>query len=268
MKKIKKYFYFPYIGGKSKEIRYITDLIDIKKYTTIIEPFCGSSAFSYYYYNINNKLKFHINDINEELINFLLDIRKKTFRPYIEFINNNYEHGKTTKEQYNKISKGTDLYAYIFRNKIYGNRPNLFPNIKRKMRKPNYEDYEDLDNFYMNKNVKITNKDYKEVLEKYKNDVKALIFLDPPYYVSYNQKYYDNGKGFGGNVNNKIEYEDSTREYKFIREALKNYKCKIIFIINETEIMREYFKDYYLKSYDLTYQMTKKKSKQITNIKI
>lgn len=263
---VKKHFYFAYPGGKSKEIKFINKYFDISKYDVIIEPFCGSSAFSYSCFNKDNTKQFVINDINDELIKLLCDIKVNSCQKYLDYCKNNYSKD-TTKEQFIEIINQPTLEAFFFKNKIYNLRIGLFP-IRNKNFDLNYDSYKELDNFYMSRNLEIINKDYKEIIEKHKDNEKAFIFLDPPYFLSHNYFYKTKGKGFGGDNMNKTEYTDPTAEYIYIRNALQNYKCKILMIINDCDLLKDYFKQFYKESYLLTYQMTKKKSKHmvISNI--
>ena len=45
---MKNHFYFPYVGNKREEVEYILNNLNLDNITTIIEPFCGSCALSYY----------------------------------------------------------------------------------------------------------------------------------------------------------------------------------------------------------------------------
>ena len=65
---MKNHFFTPYSGNKREEVIKIYNSIDdINNYHTIIEPFCGTSAFSYYVWTLNKDrnikyiLKFVIN---------------------------------------------------------------------------------------------------------------------------------------------------------------------------------------------------------------
>lgn len=263
---MKKYFYFPYVGGKSKELKYIYKYCDISKYDVIIEPFCGSSAFSYDVFLKDHNKTFILNDINKTLINLLSDIKKNTSKKYINYCSGNWIQGKTTKEEYEKIINKDCLESYFYKNKIYNIRTGLYP--LKKSFKFNYNEYIKLDSFYMSDNVFLYNEDYKNIIEKYKDNEKAFIFLDPPYFLSFNSSYTKNGSGFGGNEMSKKEYTDPTKEYIYIRNALTNYKCKILIIINDCELLKDYFNLFYKESYGKEYQITKKKSKHmvISNI--
>lgn len=261
MKKNNKNFYYSYAGGKSKELKYIDKYFDLLKFDTIIEPFCGSCSFSYNCFKKDSSKKYVINDIDTKLVGILNDIKINTSKKYFDFCKLNYTKD-TTKEHYNNIVKQDSLESHFYKSKIYTLRQGLMP-IKYINFDLEHENYKKLDSFFMSNNVEINNVDYKDIIEQYKNDDRAFIFLDPPYFLSCNQFYATKGKGFEGCDISKKEYIDPTAEYIYIRNALQHYKCKIIMIINDCELLRDYFRDFYKESYDKTYQITKKKSKHM-----
>ena len=45
---MKNHFYMSYSGNKREEVENIYNLIDFNNIATIVEPFCGTCAMSYY----------------------------------------------------------------------------------------------------------------------------------------------------------------------------------------------------------------------------
>ncbi len=127
---MKNHFFIPYSGNKREEVIHIynsikDNLIDIEY---IIEPFCGSSAFSYYLSTLYPKrFKYILNDNNDYLIE-LYNISKDEIK-FNTLINELNELVKTikTKSDYDKIVKQDNLNAFIIGNKIYAIRPYLYP---------------------------------------------------------------------------------------------------------------------------------------------
>lgn len=103
----------------------------------------------------------------------------------------------------------------------------------------------------------LTNKDACEVIEKYKNDPHAFIFLDPPYLDSNNTNYNMDARKADG------EIVDNTYIYVCIVEALKTAKAKIMLIINDNKLNRYIFNDFIVGEYDRVYQVTKRKTKHL-----
>ena len=61
---MKNHFYMPYKGNKRQEVVRIFDEIDFEKLTTVIEPYCGSCAMSYYISTQYTGIKYILNDNN------------------------------------------------------------------------------------------------------------------------------------------------------------------------------------------------------------
>ena len=74
-----------------------------------------------------------------------------------------------------------------------------------------------------------TNDDWEVVMEKYKDNKNAFIYLDPPFFHCYNTIY---------------RRTDITKIYIDVVNYLKNSKCKILFSINKNTITEHIYKDY------------------------
>jgi len=61
---MKNHFYISYSGNKRNEVVEIYDNINFENVDTIIEPFCGTSAISYYIWLKHPNMKFILNDSN------------------------------------------------------------------------------------------------------------------------------------------------------------------------------------------------------------
>ena len=109
------------------------------------------------------------------------------------------------------------------------------------------------------KQSKITCLDYKEILEKYKNNENAFIYLDPPYLDSYNSGY---GKYHGKTYDDKLNIIDNTAMYIDFLELLK-CKCKVLFSINANALTRYLYKDYIKEEYNKNYYQQNKDTYKI-----
>ncbi len=127
----------------------------------------------------------------------------------------------------------------------------LFPTTKKIIIKPIPDKWIELFNI-----SKITNQDWKEIMEQYKDNEKAFIYLDPPYLNSFNESYTQYNK----NKNSKIDDDDiiidNTKIYIDILDYLENSKCKIIFSINNNSITRHIYQDYIKVDYSSFYSTT------------
>jgi site-specific DNA-adenine methylase len=128
---MKNHFIIPYTGNKRQEVEIIYKNINLDNITTIIEPFCGSCALSYYISTQQpNKFKYVLNDLDKylvELINIMKDeTRYKEFTTKI--INLCFEDDKfISKEKYNMITKQDNLIGYFISRKFYRIRSGLYP---------------------------------------------------------------------------------------------------------------------------------------------
>ena len=240
---MKNHFIFGYFGNKRNEVEKIYDNINLDKITTIIEPFCGSQAFSYYIYTKHpNKFKYVLNDNDHrliELMNLLKDVDKTK-----EFENNinkilfpNEDEIPLTKEQYMNIEE--PLYKYFIHHKYKSIRPSLYPTKSiDSIKKINLSDHPFI-KFIRNEDVIYTCRDGLDIYDEYKNKKDCLMFIDPPYLMSENG-WYKNAKL------NIYEY--------LSKNEIKKEKSKIYLCLEANWIIKLLFKNhntiYYEKKYN------------------
>ena len=253
---MRNHYFTSYAGNKRKEIKDIMPFINLDDITTIIEPFAGSAAMSYYISTLYpNKFKYILNDndkINYDLYNISRDTeRTEDFNNKInklieEF--NTYTDDINRKIFYNSIDSKT-LEGYIFCAKYYAIRAGLCPMISRlKNIKPyKLQDYPIYD-FYNNEDITYENIDGVEIINKYNQDDNKLFLIDPPYLASCNDYY-----------NNK-----DVNIYDWIyhnKPFLLNSNNKILFILENVWIIKLLLSDFkILLEYDKQYQTSKKKT--------
>ena len=264
-------FYYPYVGGKNRDIKFFESQlieIDFKKIKYIVEPFGGSSALSrYLYFNkgLQDK-KYLINDLDSQLIDFYKYVKrygsKKLIEEYNKVIENLdkdkykllYEEYKTTTDKNRKLQLLFILSKLCFRTRL-GLLNTRDGRAKKKIDKPC-----EIDKFYKNKKVEYSNKDFKEILNKYKDNEEAFIFLDPPYFDSFNSYYITYNKD--RKTKDKVII-DNTSIFIDILEFMKSCKCKVMLIINSNKILEHIYKDFIKGDYDKIYQITKNKTKHL-----
>jgi len=243
---MKNHFFFSYMGNKRGEVDTIHESIkdNLKNITTIIEPFCGSSAFSFYIASLYpNKFKYILNDNNKYLMQ-LYEIAKapakfdKLVNKLEKMINN------IDKEKYNSIIKSDTLEGYIVSNYIYAIRAGLFPN------KGNIKSIDGFKNapiihFLRTEDVQIINGDALQCYEKNKTNKNNFIFLDPPYVM----------------LNNDFYANTTLNIYEYLSQHnIKKEKAFIVLVLEWSWIIQLLFKDCKVTTYDKTYQTSKKKT--------
>ena len=185
------HFIYGYSGNKRAEVERICNKMDFNEIDTIVEPFCGSSALSYYIaMNNPNKYKYVLNDIDKNLIeiyNILKDEEKTV--AFEKKVNDTLSVEGFNKVKYIEAIKKNDVVGFFIGSKVKTIRFGLY-NLDYKYK------YIDLNNhiftkFLRKENVEISNIDAIEVVEKYKHYNNTIIYLDPPYLSMCNQFYDD-----------------------------------------------------------------------------
>lgn len=241
-----KHVPFTRLGNKRDDIKYFKELIptDVK---TVVEPFAGSFAVSRILFD-PKKYKIYINDNDASIIFILKNISLfiKTSYEISKYARDNKSSREELKEYIDKLgvddAMKTQLMArFIIRGLTNVNKTDI--------------DYTELVSFL--KDVSITNLDFQEVMEKFKNQKTAFLFVDPPYFGSDNTSYASHGI----KMNDNNEIIDNTFMYVYLSEFIKKCKCKIMIVINDNAILRYLFKDYIKTTYNKIYQISKKKDK-------
>jgi len=251
---MKNHFFIGYYGNKRQEVEKIYDEIknNLENKEFIIEPYCGSSALSYYIW-LNNKdknYKYILNDNNKFIIElYKISKDENKFDKFIEDLKTMFNECKN-KEDYNKIFKNSkdDLLSYIYVNRIYSIRPGLYPIRIFKPECFNSIKNAPIIDFVRNANIEFLNIDGIELYEKYKDNDKAFLFLDPPYMNS-NNSFYKNPS--------LLIYE-----HLFINDINKN-KAYITLCLENNWIIKLLFKDKKNILYDKKYETTKKSTTHI-----
>lgn len=267
---MKNHFIFAYAGNKRNECEDILKNIDFNNIETIIEPFCGTSAISYYISTkYPKKFKYILNDTNNLLIELYQIMENKTqYENLVDELEKTYYYifdeqltKDKQKERYLEIIKKNDIISFVISHKYCGLRAGLFPIKKVGFNKELFLDSPVL-NFLRNEDITIMNNDGKELLEQY-NDKSVLFILDPPYLESCNSFYKlprescDSFSKLTGNNKYKNIYEYLSEN------TIDTFKSKIILILEDNWIIRHLFNKNIIYSYDKNYVLSKKKTTHI-----
>ena len=259
------------MGNKSRELKLLLPIIEqhITEDTIFVEPFCGSCVVSFNVYKKHN-IKIHVNDIDKFRIQFYNNMKDENKRE--EFYKLQDECLKPNGDKYyyeilgeKRCNMNTEYNAYIISKTIYSFRIGLYPTTKKVNKKIIGENWIN----YFN-NATITNEDYKIILDKYKDNENAFLYLDPPYMDSFNAKY----SSYSGKSHDEdMTIIDNTEMYINLLDVLK-CKCNVLFSINDCAITRYLYKDYIKNSYNHIYQSSYinitdiKQKKKHTNVLI
>jgi hypothetical protein len=243
----KTHYPIGYYGNKRAEVERIYNAIkdDLNNIKYIVEPFCGTSALSYYISTKHPKqFTYVLNDNNKFLceLNSILKDDAKTN----DLINklNELKEKAVNKEEYDKIDMNENIYNWVFKNKYFKIRPGLYP-LNKKASDDIFNNIKKFDfvNFIKNENIVISNIDGLELYKQYKDNNKSFIFLDPPYLLSCNDFYGSPHLG----IYEYLSCNDINKE-----------KAKILLCLNDNWIIKMLFKNNKKITYDKIYQTTKK----------
>lgn len=232
-----------WVGGKRKEIKYFEKYIP--EFNTYVEPFVGGGAL---YWHLEPKQAV-INDINTHLINFY-----QVLRDYPLQLSNGVKSYTNTKEEFDSVVKVlndkehknnielAEIFYYInktcFSGKWRVNKKGKFNSSYGYYKADNYKKLP-VEASDLLKRTEIHNQDYKDIMEKYKNDNSAFIFLDPPYLEC-------------------DTFYTETQKFENIYEYISNYtqetKAKLMLIVKENEYIRNMFSKYIIDEYDINYR--------------
>lgn len=256
---MKNHFIFSYAGNKRDEVEHILKNISLNDIETIIEPYCGTAAISFYIASLHpKKYKYILNDNNSKLIELYNIMRnKKQVIKFNKEINklikefNKFQTNETRKTYYDNLFKNADnIYNYFFTMKWHSIRNGLCPLIERTKEIKPYDIKETpIYNFLNTENITITNKDAIDIVKEYKDNNKNMIIMDPPYLQTCND-FYENKNM---NIYEWLYYND-----------INSFNCYPVLILENIWINKLLFaRNLILEPYSKTYQTSKKKTEHI-----
>ena len=243
---MKNHFLMAYSGNKRNECEDIYNEIKDKltNIKTIIEPFCGTSAFSYYLSLKHPKqFKYILNDNNKYLIQLYVIARdEKKLEQLIKLLDAKIKD--LNKDKYDKIAKEDDFLSWVIIHKFYAIRAGLFPINRKIITTFNYLKECPIIKFLRSEEIIFHNKDGVQIINHYKNNEHSFIFLDPPYLISCNDFYAD------AKVN----------VYEYLYEnKINKMKALIVLCLESNWIIKLLFNNQVKKEYSKLYQSSKKK---------
>ena len=255
----RNHFFISYTGNKRTDFKYILPNVNLDNVKTIVEPFCGSCAFSFLIAKLNpKKYIYHLNDNNNYLIDLLNIAKDKEKLNKLELEINEFAKQIKDKQTYLDIIKCVDnIYVngfagWFIKHKIYKIRAGLFSNLGYIYK------YIDLENcpivdFLRNENIIISCMDGIKILHQYSDDITSFLFIDPPYMMTDNTGY-------------DVDYDNINRS---IYEELyynNNHKCKIILTLEKNWIMDLLFQKWNKYSFAKIYNSYSKRKVILYNI--
>lgn len=228
------------MGGKSRlRKRIINMLPDHKCY---VEPFFGAG---WVFFGKEKSEVEVINDIDKELINLfrMLKEHPEEVERVLEYeivARDSFESYKKVNTEYMTEIQRAVRYLYLINNSFASKGVSFgYGALKKPSQKIFNQDIKRLRERLMNTYVE--NKSAFEVIERYDRP-STLFFCDPPYLDTTGYK-------------DKFGLEDHIR----LRDILSNIQGKFILTINDHEIIRELYKDFYIEEVEVMYSISREK---------
>lgn len=240
---------FKRVGGKSKLKKKIVSLIP--KHSIYVEPFVGGGSIFFEKEPVEVNV---INDKDKDIYNIYSDMKSvgdkmidKDFKPSRD----KFDKLLKQKTFNNKVDR---LYRnlYISVNSFSGNRKgyvgekeelNKTGDVGKKYKTTKWKD------FLNNNNVKIYNKNFKSMIDKF-DSPNTFFYLDPPYSESTN------------------DYKISGVTPEDIYNALKDIKGKFLLSYDNSKVVKNIFKKYRIRTATTTYEQSGQRQENIKELLI
>lgn len=252
---------FPHQGSKRRELKFIIEF-QPKEFNKVIDVFGGAGNIFLHYlktgiysiYNDNDKALYNIVKTIDnghlacrELVTLASEIKETIIdNEILKKLQNDHKTTPNAALHLALISctKCGLMFSCLNMRKING------INVLEKRKIADINKYVDI--LAENKHD-ITNEDFYDVLEKYKGDENAFLYLDPPY--------------MSRTVNNK-SYREKNEDYlttinKFMRDP--DTKCKVMLNIDFTGTNYDNFKDMMKTYYNVMYNASNKSVDKMKN---
>ncbi len=240
-----------YQGSKARELD-IIEKYQPKKFDKLIDAFGGGGSVSIYYTQKYPDIEVYYNDLSPDLFELFTILQNeeksdnlaKTMNSIIPDQQDYTERNKKLKDSFKKNE--TDLINFIYCSS-YGFRGNMFAGILNFDSKGKIKKKKNFDNFKeypaILKKMHISKLDALFLIDKYKDDPNAFIYLDPPYL----------GRGTNNDGYRSISLDVNKKLCEYIKN--KDIKCKIMLHIDFTgwiyAQMHDYIKYYYPPRYNM-----------------
>lgn len=240
-----------YPGGKSRAIEYLCQYLP-DNFSEYREPMVGGGSMFIYLKQKNPSLKIWINDLNKELYLFWKIAQSDLVNLVNEVINlkKNTQDGKQlfrelTTVDVDNLSDLERAVRFFILNRITfsgtvesgGFSQGAF---EKRFTYSSIERLELLEHIL--RDITITNLDFDEIINGNNNNI--FLFLDPPYYNNAKSKLY----GKKGNLHSEFNHE------RFIN-TIKKSEHKWLITYDNSEFIKNYFKEFYWQEWELQYGM-------------
>lgn len=246
-----------YPGGKSRAVKKIIPLVP--SFNEYREPFIGGGSVFIELKQLFPHKNYWINDLNKDLylfwffsktniINLVQEIAKiKTSTINGRDLFESYKENNVCNTDFNRVVRFFVLNRITFSGTVDSGGYSE-ESFQKRFTSSSIERLENLSTILSN--VKITNFDYQEVIEKGGEDV--FIFLDPPYYSTTKSKLY----GKKGDLHSNFDH-------KRFSDQMKKCKHKWLITYDDCDEVRDLFDFANILPWSLQYGMNNFKKEEI-----
>ncbi|MBX7490000.1 DNA adenine methylase [Helicobacter turcicus] len=243
-----------YPGGKSRAIKILKDYFP-PSFSEYREPFFGGGSVGIYLAQnllCQKQIQFLANDFNQDVYCFW-DILKTQNQALINEIQSIRKYYKNGRELYENIlsRRNKDLSSFQRAVDFFVLNRITFSGVvdcggysqkafESRFTQSSIERLKNMD--VILQNFIFSNESYENLLQKEGEDV--FIFLDPPYYSTIKSRLY----GKKGDLHIGFNHQK-------LCDNLKNTKHKFLLTYDDSEFIRELYKDFYLQEWTLQYGM-------------
>jgi len=195
---MKNHFVFSYAGNKRQEVEGLYKHLLLDEIDTIVEPFMGTAAMSYYI-STQHPLRYRyiLSDIDPMLVALyrammdpvLADQLNQEVNAMIDEFNA-YTSDAPRKIWYTAQSKQNTLASYVFSHKYHSIRCGLYPMMNRLRQIAPFDlTAAPIYQFLTTENVTLMEQDAIEAIKAHRDEPRTLLLLDPPYISTCNDFY-------------------------------------------------------------------------------
>lgn len=230
------HFPIPYAGSKRLELKHLAGVYDPSDFDTVVEPFAGSSSFSFDLWSRHPGKKYVLGDTSGQLVEFCNEILGKHRLEELQ----EWGRARLSDSAFRSVlagEEGTPIQRYYYKAAVCRYHSNLpphrWPRMKMSRRHAAAQEFYEANPLLL--------QGWETTVAPYLGDPRALVFLDPPYVTSWNGAYEHDG----GIADDEGEMVDPTGIYVRFRELIDDPDrlCAFLLVSNAPAILEDYFKN-------------------------
>ena len=248
-----------YPGGKSRAVKFLSRFFP-EDFKELREPMFGGGSVTFYWVQKRPSARFVAGDINYDLYCFwkVLKEDKDRLIKEIRRVKETYKDGRALfeeimsrrEEELNEFQRAVDFF--ILNRITFSGTVDCGGYSEQAFRKRfTLSSIERLELAHeVIRKVELHFGDYEELLKAGGEDV--VVFLDPPYYSAQRSKLY----GKRGDLHTEFDHER-------LLKLVKNYKHRVLITYDNSDYIRNLYKDFYMVEWQLSYGMTNYKQERV-----